>query len=57
LRGPPCWRTGRARYTRRATTEDRSVPIRRRSRRTGIWDGDEADEWIANADRYDATDR
>jgi SAM-dependent methyltransferase len=22
-----------------------------------IWDGDEADEWIANADRYDATDR
>jgi SAM-dependent methyltransferase len=22
-----------------------------------VWDGDEADEWIANADRYDATDR
>lgn len=22
-----------------------------------IWDGEEADEWIANADRYDATDR
>lgn len=22
-----------------------------------VWDGEEADEWIANADRYDATDR
>lgn len=22
-----------------------------------MWDGEEADEWIANADRYDATDR
>ena len=22
-----------------------------------IWDGEEGDEWIENADRYDATDR